>query len=318
MCTAISLAGFVALICITCSYLGTAHTVLVAGIAVAVLGSEIVRSLLQSLEICLMLIRFSTPMLGRIAFCALQLLNQLVTYACSLPGYIRWAWTRTSPRLYGAAGSVLNALGFAVYETLILFCICVRMVLELACRIIGQALICLLRAVAQAQRFVSNAATIARACGSAQVWRDMVLVVSRVTTQGYRAACEPFIIVSRLEKEKLILSAEIHDLKLTVKELKKLADEKCKLESKIKSLEKVIETIESEFTCSVSRDIMEEPVIAIPCGHAFDKSSFDSLQDTRNPRLPFSCPLCRITIQMHFETNSIFIKNTITALKTDK
>jgi len=86
-------------------------------------------------------------------------------------------------------------------------------------------------------------------------------------------------------------------------------------QAKIERLEIVIATIGKEFTCPVSLRIMDAPVILNPCGHAFDKPSFNSLRAARNPERLFVCPMCRREIWTHFESECFFLKNTITELK---
>lgn len=60
-----------------------------------------------------------------------------------------------------------------------------------------------------------------------------------------------------------------------------------------------------EFTCPISMDIMNDPVI-IQCGHTFDRQSLDIWLDSNSV-----CPTCRVNVNRHEISTNYSLKSMI-------
>jgi len=317
LCIATSLVGCLIVPYMIYSYLGPAHAVLIVCILAAVAGSEVIRSLQMILETFCLMVRFGC-----------RLVWLLLTYVWSMAAYTHSAWTRNRARLHDAARKALIAVGVAA---MCVHCICAAFTMELAIQIVLLALRIPGAALHLAWKIAYMIAGTARLFYRAV--RDTVCLVHKLI--GYTVCSVHKLIGDTVCLfHKLIGDVVCLFRKATKKPLQPQAKEAStqtdtqansteastqtdtdETQAKIERLEIVIATIGKEFTCPVSLRIMDAPVILNPCGHAFDRPSFNSLRAARNPERLFVCPMCRREIWTHFESECFFLKNTITELK---
>jgi len=246
----------------------------------------------------------------------------------SMAAYTHSAWTRNRARLHDAARKALIAVGVAA---MCVHCICAAFTMELAIQIV----LLTLRTPGAALHLAWKIA-----CMIAGAARSFYRVIKGTVCLAHKLVGDTVCLVHKLIGDTVCLVHKlIRDVvclfrKATKKPLQPQAKEAStqtdtqansteastqtdtdETQAKIERLEIVIATIGKEFTCPVSLRIMDAPVILNPCGHAFDKPSFNSLRAVRNPERLFVCPMCRREIWTHFESECFFLKNTITELK---
>ena len=311
LCIATSLVGCLIVPYMIYSYLGPAHAVLIVCILAAVAGSEVIRSLQMILETFCLMVRFGC-----------RLVWLLLTYVWSMAAYTHSAWTRNRARLHDAARKALIAVSVAA---LCVHCICAAFTMELAIQIVLLALRIPGAALYLAWKIAYMIAGAAR---------SFYRVIKGTVCLAHKLVGDTVCLVHKLTRDtvylfhKLTLDVVCFFRKPQAKEASTQTDETQansaeastqtdtdETQAKIERLEIVIATIGKEFTCPVSLRIMDAPVILNPCGHAFDKPSFNSLRAARNPERLFVCPMCRREIWTHFESECFFLKNTITELK---
>ena len=306
LCIATSLVGCLIVPYMIYSYLGPAHAVLIVCILAAVAGSEVIRSLQMILETFCLMVRFGC-----------RLVWLLLTYVWSMAAYTHSAWTRNRARLHDAARKALIAVSVAA---LCVHCICAAFTMELAIQIVLLALRIPGAALYLAWKIAYMIAGAAR---------SFYRVIKGTVCLAHKLVGDTVCLVHKLIRDVVCLfrKATKKPLQPQAKEASTQTDTQAnsteastqtdtdETQAKIERLEIVIATIGKEFTCPVSLRIMDAPVILNPCGHAFDRPSFNSLQAARNPERLFVCPMCRREIWTHFESECFFLKNTITELK---
>ena len=306
LCIATSLVGCLIVPYMIYSYLGPAHAVLIVCILAAVAGSEVIRSLQMILETFCLMVRFGC-----------RLVWLLLTYVWSMAAYTHSAWTRNRARLHDAARKALIAVSVAA---LCVHCICAAFTMELAIQIVLLALRIPGAALYLAWKIAYMIAGAAR---------SFYRVIKGTVCLAHKLVGDTVCLVHKLIRDVVCLfrKATKKPLQPQAKEASTQTDTQAnsteastqtdtdETQAKIERLEIVIATIGKEFTCPVSLRIMDAPVILNPCGHAFDKPSFNSLRAARNPERLFVCPMCRREIWTHFESECFFLKNTITELK---